>query len=289
MQLRYFQTIAQYESVTQAAAFYHIPQSAMSQTLSRLEKELGHKLFERKNNRIYLNNHGRVFLEAVNTAIASLEMGQKALAEVDSEIGGTINVLVLENHRFLVHCVSEFSKLYPNVHFNIMHEYSSDASCDICVFSGKVFKRMQNAVPLISERIILCVHENHPLAQRESISLKELSSERFITTGLHSALYDITVKRCAEAGFEPNITIVCDDPYFVRKYVSLNMGVSLTPSVSWAGRFRENTRLIPVHDPELITTSYLLTDSHQYISPSVKAFLAFAVSESKTIEGNLLS
>lgn len=289
LQLRYFQTIAQFESVTQAASFYRIPQSAMSQTLSRLEKELGYKLFERKNNRIYLNNEGRVFLEAVNSALSALEQGKIALKEVNSEIGGTIDLLVLENHRFVVYCVSEFLKLNPKVRFNIMHEYNHDAPCDLCIYSEKVFKRMQDAVPLISEKITLALHEDHPLAQRESVNLYELKNEKFITTGLRSALYSITMKNCLESGFEPNITIVCDDPYFVRKYISMNMGISLTPSVSWEGRFRENTRLITIQNPEMITTSYLLTDTHRYLSPTVNAFHDFLLCESRKIPGNLIA
>ena len=289
LQLRYFQTIAQFESVTQAAELYRIPQSAMSQTLARLEKELGHKLFERKNNRIYLNDSGHVFLEAVNNALTSLDEGKDALGKVSSEIDGTINVLVLDNRRFLVYCVSEFMKLYPKVHFNIMHEYNAELPCDLAICSEKAFKWMHDGEPLISEKIILAVHENNPLSQRDGVSLRELENEKFITTGFHSALYQLTRNKCLDAGFEPNISIVCDDPYFVRKYISMNIGVSLAPSVSWAGRFRSNTRLIPIVDTEIVTTSYLLYDSRRFITPTVSTFHQYLLSEAKKIQDNLLS
>ena len=289
LQLRYFQTIARYESVTQAASFHHIPQSAMSQTLSRLEKELGYKLFERKNNRIHLNDQGRVFLEAVNTALAAIETGKNALKEISTEVSGSINLMVLENHRFLVYCVHAFLSQYPNVRFNITHEYNPEQSYDLCVSSETRFKSLQDAIPLISERIILATHESHPLAERSQVKLSELKHEKFITTGMHSALYNITIEKCRDAGFVPNITIICDDPYFARKYISLNMGISLAPSVSWAGRFRANTKLIEVVEPEIITTSYLLYDSHIQARPSIVAFRDFVAAESKKIEGNLLA
>ena len=289
LQLKYFQTIAQFESVTRAASYYNIPQSAMSQTLSRLEKELGYKLFERKNNRIYLNDQGKVFLEAVNTSLSALEAGKNALKEMNSEISGSINLLVLENHRFLVYCVHAFLTQHPGVRFSITHEYNPEQAYDLCISSEMRYKRMQDAIPLIAERIILAVHEEHPLAGREKVTLPELKNEKFITTGMHSALYNITIQKCHEAGFEPDIAIICDDPYFARKYISLNMGISLAPSVSWAGRFRANTKLIEVVDPQIITTSYLLSDPHSHSRPAVTAFLEFVVNESKKIEGNLLS
>ena len=87
------------------------------------------------------------------------------------------------------------------------------------------YKHMQDAVPLISERIVLALHESHPLAALDKVSLIRLKHEKFITTGMHSALYNITVQKCLEAGFEPDIAIICDDPYFARKYISLNMGI----------------------------------------------------------------
>ena len=289
LQMQYFLTIARFESVTKAAAYHHVPQSAMSQTLSRLEKELGCKLFERNNNRIYLNRRGRIFLESVETAFAAIESGKRALTEIMNDISGPISLLVIENHRFIVHCISEFSKRYPLVSFKISHVYNTEQAYDLCISSEERFGSMKEAIPLIAEKIILAVHEAHPLASSKSVSVKELKSERFITTGMHSALYTLTRQSCLDAGFEPNISIMCDDPYFVRKYISNGLGLALAPSVTWAGRFRENTRVLPVTDPDIITTSYLLYDSRRYMSPAVKAFRDFCLAESKNIDGNLLA
>ena len=56
LQLRYFVTVAKMQSITKAANYYGIPQPAMSQTIARLEADLGGiRLFDRKNSRIYLN------------------------------------------------------------------------------------------------------------------------------------------------------------------------------------------------------------------------------------------
>ena len=62
LQLRYFQKVAEMESITKAAKYYLIPQPSMSQTISRLEKELNVKLFERKNGKLFLNEQGKTFL-----------------------------------------------------------------------------------------------------------------------------------------------------------------------------------------------------------------------------------
>lgn len=291
LQLRYFQTIARFESVTRAANFYNIPQSAMSQTLQRLENELGGvKLFDRRNNRIYLNEYGRRFLESVDAALLALDDGVRALQIDEESMTGSINLLVMDNRRFITNCVSKFAEKNPDVNFNICHDYYSgqDSDYDLCISSNMSYKQMKESLPLVHERIVLAVHEQHPFAGRASISLTELRGEKFITQSIQSTLYKLTMDKCRAAGFEPHISIICDDPYFVRKYVSQNMGIALAPSISWAGRFRKNTRMIPVVDPPIYTTSYLLWNERRYQSTPVKEFRRFLKEEAERIEGNTI-
>lgn len=291
LQLRYFQAIARFESVTQAAVHFGIPQPAMSQTLARLERDLGDvKLFDRRNKRLYLNENGRIFLNSVNSALAALDNGISALQSNQQDISGPIHLLVLENHRFVLDCVSKFAKQYPNVNFFISHDFSSDAlfSYDLCISSKRNYTQMHHSVPLVRERIVLAVHENHRYAKRESVSLSELKNEKFITMPVHSSLNAITYDYCRACGFEPQVSFICDDPYFVRKYISQEMGIALAPSISWAGRFRDNTILLAINDPEIYSTSYLIWDAQCYHSPAVTQFRDVLLNKSKDIEGNLL-
>ena len=60
LQFRYFMTAAKYENMTKAAEELHIAQPALSQSIKRLETELGVELFDRSRHRIALNEHGRL-------------------------------------------------------------------------------------------------------------------------------------------------------------------------------------------------------------------------------------
>lgn len=291
LQLRYFQAIANCESVTQAAKEFRIPQSAMSQALGRLEKELGDvKLFDRKNNRVYLNEKGRLFLKAVDEALLALDNGVQSVSVPQDQISGPIHLLVLENSRFVISCVNQFAKQYPEVSFSICHDfYSNEVSAyDLCVASYPRFKQMNRSLPLIREPLVLAVCDTHPLARRKQVSLNDLENEKFITTSARSFLYVLTMERCRAAGFEPRISISCDDSYYIRKYVSEGMGVAIAPSVSWAGRFRENTRLIPIVGPGITSTSYLLWNDKKYQSPATRRLRHFLRDQSRLIEGNMI-
>ena len=66
------------------------------------------------------------------------------------------------------------------------------------------------------------------------------------------------------------------------------MGVALSPSVSWYERFRANTFIIPIDNPPIYTTAYLLWDDNKYMTPTVQKFMAFVVEQARLLDGNLL-
>lgn len=267
LQLRYFQTVARMESISNAADYYNIPQPAMSQTIARLEESLGGvKLFDRRNGRLFLNDEGKVFLEYVDKALFALDQGINALENrSETDVKGTVRIKIMDCHRLVMTCIPQFSKLHEGVNFSVSHGYyeDQDISYDICVSSSTSYKHMTWHIPLLKEKMVLAVREDHPFAKRESIRIVDLKDERMISLSPKSTLYSITYDACRAAGFVPKIPIVCDDPYFVRRYISDNMGVSLAPELSWKGRFRENTVLIPVEDSPVMT-SYLIMDGKKY-------------------------
>ena len=291
LQLRYFVTVAHVGNITKAAEKHNIPQPAMSQTIARLERELGNvRLFDRKNGRIYLNEQGKTFLSYAEKALQSIDDGVLALKNSEEHICGSIRILVTENRRFVLSCITEFSEKYPDVSFFVSHDYYSqpEDAFDLCISSMQVYRQMQSCIPLIREDIVVAVHQSNPLSQKSDVSLIELKNQIFITMPAHSALNSITYSRCRDCGFEPQVRYICDDPYFVRKYISENMGIALAPAVSWAGRFRDNTKVLPLRDENISTTSYLLWDDSRYISPACALFRDFLLQKAKELEGNLL-
>lgn len=291
LQLRYFQTVAQMESITRAAKYHNIPQPAMSQTIRKLEHELGDvQLFDRRNGHIFLNERGHRFLAYVDRALNELDTGVSEIPSAPERIAGPVRIKILENHRFILAGIPTFSAKYPDVGFITSHGFFEDRNSeyDLCVSSMTSYRSMLHAEPLIKEEIVLAVHEKHPFAAMKSVRLEDLRAEKLISMPEETALHAIISEGCRNRGFTPNIPFICDDPYFIRKYVSENMGVAPAPSISWKGRFRENTVLVPFSEP-MFVTSYLLWDDRRYMTSAVRAFRDFLLAEAKTIPGNLIS
>lgn len=286
LQLRYFQTVARLESITLAAEHYLIPQSSMSQTIRRLENDLGGvKLFDRRNGKIYLNDQGKLFLKYVDATLESLDGGISAVNSSADKVEGDVRVKVMENHRLVLTCVPSFLKKYPDVKFSISHGYyeEKDADYDLCISSETSFRHLRESRPLLNERLILAVHEDHPLAQAKTVRLGDLRGESLISMPGQSALSRIVISKCCCLGFEPYIPVVCDDPYFVRKYVSENLGIAVAPEISWHGRFRENTKLIPFEEEDMCVCSYILWNKNRYMSTAARMFMEYLEEEAEKL------
>lgn len=289
LQLRYFLKVATLENITKAANDCMIPQPAMSKMIAKLEKELGVKLFDRNKNALYLNEKGREFKAHVENILSELDYAVMSLQKEDDTLQGTIRILANENQRFIQGCVAEFSKANPEVNFHVSHDFRTQniEDYDIGIISSAAVRYNSGvAVPLIREELALAVEENSQYATKNHVEISELKNEKFITTSVNSTLHSLVVECCKQAGFSPVIPFTFDDPYFVRKYVSESFGVAIAPTISWKGRFRTNTVIVPII-PKIYATSYIVWNDRKYAAPCVIAFRNFIIREAKKIDGNL--
>ena len=121
LQLRYFCDAAQTENFSQTARKYQVPTSNISQTIKRLESELGTELFHRRKNHIFLNEQGRVFYQGAKAALEQLEDTKLRLQDVQESVNGEIKILALVNRRIITKTIEIFRELYPEVSFLLRH------------------------------------------------------------------------------------------------------------------------------------------------------------------------
>ena len=183
-QMRYFITVAECGSFTEAAERCYISQSAISQQIQALEKELGVELIHRENRRFSLTPAGEYFYSQSRNLLAEAE----AVVRETARIGGTdeeklrIGYLRSYGGQELHQAVAEFSRLYPEVEISIVTG-THEELYDLLRF-GKVDLVLTDQRRAFSEQYMNyqlmqcgCFAElsiRNPLAIRESLSLEEL-------------------------------------------------------------------------------------------------------------------
>ena len=272
LQLKYFSDAAQTENLSKTAKKFCVPTSAVSQSIRRLEKELGVELFDRRSNRIALNEEGRRFYKSVREIDEILQEARERLVRDPMEISGEIRMDILCNRRIVSDAIRQFAAQHPGVTFALNHGSNSDESHDLVISDDSFSKKNYIRQPLITEDIAIAFSANHPLAGQETVVLSQLADDCFVAMQSNSRLYNLTQRLCAQAGFVPKVSIRCDDPYYIRKHIEMGMGVGLVPLFSWQGQLSD--ALVCKKLEGIQRTTYAYWDGSRTMSATVKAFLA---------------
>ncbi|MBE6553938.1 MAG: LysR family transcriptional regulator [Ruminococcaceae bacterium] len=268
LQLKYFCDAAKTQNFSQTAKKFMVPPSDISQTVKRLEKELGVALFSRHANRIVLNENGKRFLEEVSDAMETIE--NAAFLFSKNEISGALRICINTNRRIVMQAAEKFRVLYPQVTLSIKSGADPSAEQFDLIFANEPIDDPQyTSKKMFSEEILLAVNAENPLHHAKTIGREDLCLQNFITMNESNSLFRITREICAEYGFLPHIVIQSDDPFYIRKCVELGLGVAFIPSFSWKGQFSDQIVLKKVSDH--LRDTYLIS-SARFAPPAAIAF-----------------
>ncbi|AIQ17544.1 LysR family transcriptional regulator [Paenibacillus sp. FSL H7-0357] len=280
LQLKYFRTVARYEHVTRAAEELHIPQPALSKTISSLEKELGVLLFDRRGKYIYLNQYGRAFLRRVEQALTAIEDGKNELNDLTGKSIGSVKLAVLAASNLLPDLLSSFRKEYPHISFNLIQHFSNSITkpdYDLCISSSAIKLEGTTSIPILTEEIFLAVPIEHPLAMRESIYLNEVAGDDFISLKTGQGLREITDKFCKHSGFTPHVIFESDDPSTVRGLIRAGQGIAFIPAITWGGSTGTSMKLLHIEEPVCERTLSLSYTVERYLPQAARLFRQFAI------------
>ena len=130
---RVFYTVAKHKHMTKASEELHISQPAISQSIKKLEDQLGGTLFLRSNKGMELTEEGKMFYEYVKGALELINNAEneftsfKDLSKGEIKIGcsATLTKLVLMD------ALKEYHKEYPNININITNGLTKDLLNDL--------------------------------------------------------------------------------------------------------------------------------------------------------------
>jgi len=287
-QLRYFLEAARREHVTKAAQALHITQSTLSHQLRQLESELGTPLFDRIGRQVRLTEAGRLFSRFALRALRDLEDGQLALQSLNDLQSGELRVGVITTytHALLPRTIASFATRYPGIHLHIqdlpmtqIQQRLQDGMLDLGLgFTIPETDEHLVSEPLFSERLMLLVKDDHPLAGRKSVTKRDLSG---LDIALQSRLYmsRLLIERHLSSHIQGRVRIELDSIQAMQSIVAHSQLACML--FEGAVLSLPTMRAIPIV-PRVTRTAALLWPRDRYRSEAARQFV-------QTVKANLPS
>ena len=251
LQLRYFLAVAESEHMTNTAKQLHIAQPALTQSIHRLEQELGVSLFERAGRGIRLSPTGAYVRDRVKPAMETLENVVRDVQLFQQGEQGVVRVGVHAASGVAIDGIAAYSELNPHVSFEITQdERERHRDVIVTTITPRGSSTVENAVEKtpFSERIGIAVPAGSTLG--DTASLADFANERFIALAGSRRFREVCDTFCARRAFTPHIAFESDNPLVVKKMIGLGLGVGFWPDHSWGDLDPKSCRLVHLQEPE---------------------------------------
>jgi DNA-binding transcriptional LysR family regulator len=245
-QLRCFVAAAEELHFGRAAQRLGMLPSALGRFIRLLEEDLGTRLMTRTTRSVVLTDDGAILLKEAGALLAQADAlasrfrarGRKQAAiirvgAIDSAAAGLLPMLL-----------QDFRKQRPDVTVQLVEDKTIRLLPR--VLSGRIDlafvrppespdKRLE-LMFLFHETAVVAVSDNHPLASRRRVSIRDLADQPLIVPERRSRphSHDLTMKLFTEAGLEARIVQIADEKQTIVNLVSAELGVAIVPK--WTSR-----------------------------------------------------
>lgn len=286
-QLRYVSAVAEAGNFTRAAAKLDIAQPSISQQISKLEKELGQKLFHRIGRKAVLTEAGMAFLERARKVLLDVEDVVKELQD-DPTMARRITVGAIPTLApfLLPSLVERCRSRYPNLQVNIREDFKVilmrdilEGELDLAFVALPVDDPNIHAEVLWREPLNLVVPKGHPLVSKSKVAASDLAEETFILLGSSSSLAAQVRRFCGENHFEPRIGSRCAQIATVKALVAKGLGISILPRLAHSKEDDATLSYIALADAEPFREIAVLRHMQRYQTRGAEQFLSLVREE----------
>ena len=277
---------------TKAARELGCSQSAVSQAVRALEKELGLTLIDRrKKDLVRLTDDGRQlypYIRAIDAAELALERKKKEMDSLENSVI-RIGTFTSVSRNFLPVLLKTFKEEHPGVEFFLRQgEYTSiekwikEGSIDLGFLNADLSEGLAMEI-LYTDPLKAVLPPGHPLAGQEEVTLEELAEEPFIL--LDEGDFSLPLSRFVSLGLTPRIEYRVYDDYSILAMVEQGLGVSMMYDLVLRG-FDTSVRVVPVRGhPE--RTIALAWANDETISRAAREFAGYAAFNIRKMAGTL--
>ena len=236
--IRYFAAVAEELHFRRAAERLNVAQPALSRSIKHLEAQLGVQLLDRSNRRVRLTHVGEVFLAGCRDVLDAME---GAIARTNKATTGELGHLVVGYTDFAI-CgelpaiLRDFHERHPDITMEPVHGFTSGqlerlktGKLDFGFLTGPIHHPEFASVTVQNDPFVAVLYDNHPLADRNGVDLRELAGEPFVLGNPSGWQHfnDHLFRICHHAGFAPEIAQHAFNSEGIFGLIACEMGITI--------------------------------------------------------------
>lgn len=276
-------------SFSAAADSLHLSQSAVSQQVAALEKEVGMQLLERTSAGPKLTKAGETLMDHADAVLSRLAEAERELSAIAGLEGGRVRVISFPSASatLLTRAVSLFRNRFPAIELELGEgepedsvpairagDYDVALSFDFSAHPVEPGRDLERAL-LLEERMWVALPPGHPLAGGDAVRLEDLAEDDWMC-GRSGSCREHVIRLCREAGYEPRVTFDSDDYQVLKGLVAAGLGVTLLPELALAER-PTGLELRPIAGRAATRRVWAVTREASTRSPATQAMVGVLV------------
>ena len=185
-QLEYIVGIAEEKNITKAAKKLYITQSALNQTLLKLEKEIGEPLFERSKLNLYLTEIGKIYVEQAKKILEIRKETYEKIDEIKGDYNSVIRIGLTPERGMLMflNIYPIFHEIYPNIKIEALelsveeqHKMIEERKLDIGFVNVAESQKKSNIYQEIRKEKLVLAIPNKMFKNLRSKNIQEILNE----------------------------------------------------------------------------------------------------------------
>jgi DNA-binding transcriptional LysR family regulator len=284
-QLEVLVAVAKERSFSRAADLLGRTQPAISQTVKRLENELGEPLFDRSSKDGTLTEAGNVLVGYARQILSLRANAQTAVNELKDLKFGKLTLSANEHTVFAVlPIILEFIIRHPMVKIEVRRGVASripdeiiSRGVELGVLSFKPKDPALIAVGIGSDELILLVPKGHRFSERQSVSISELADESFVAHNARSPYRKMVIDAFDKLNTKLNIRVELPSLEAIKRLVEAGAGVALVPKLTARMEIKRGTLIgITVKELRLSRKLNIVYRKNGALSHAAREFLRIA-------------
>jgi DNA-binding transcriptional LysR family regulator len=284
-QLEVFLTVARERRFSRAAEKLFRTQSAVSQTIRKLEDELGEPLFDRSSREGVLTDAGQTLKEYAEKLVNLRADAQEALVELRQLQKGKLAIAANEfTALYLLPVLTEFRHLHPMIKVTVQRSLGSHIPDDLLrhtVEMGVLTYDPQDprlrSIVVYQDELTFVVPPTHPLASGKQISIRQLGAEVFVAHIVNSPYREKVIEAFRRYKTPLHMDVELPTLQAITRFVAMGNGVALVPEISVQSELARGELVrIPVRELSFHRKLRLVYRKEASLSHAGRAFLQVA-------------